>query len=410
MTMDQAVAIAEHNAFAIRLQASQVEKSKQQIKLAKANLGFQAVAQGVYQKSNSQVEVAVSPGSPPIVVSPLDTKTGTISFSLPIDVSGALHQVVKSAVAGYHASEETLQASINDTRLSARTAFLAVLRAQANVGVAKEALRDSEAQRDLGRKLFAGQQIARVDLTRYEAQVAQSNSDLITAENTLQLSKYALNYAIARPIGAPVDLVDIRDLPPVPGDPDALVQAGQSQRPEIKSYLQQIRSLLATRSADQGGMEPNLNLGVAYSKTLAGSFTSSDPQTVGTLTLNIPLFDSGITKAKVNIDQQNVVQAQINMEQAQLGISQEIRNAVTNVASARTRLENADEQVSLAREVFRLAGIRQQAGEGTYVDVIDAENSLTLALNTQVGARYDYLLAFSQLQRAIGMDKVPSTT
>jgi len=407
LTMDEAVQIAERNAFAVKLQKSAVEKSRQQFELSKAQLGPTAAATGVYTKNGTETTVALGAGQPPIIVSPLDSKVVSLNVSFPIDISGNLHRLIDAARAGYHAQQQTLQASLNDARLNARTAYLAVLRAQASVGVSNEALRNANAQLDQGRKLFAGQQIARVDVIRYESQVAQANSDLLNAQNTLQTSKYALNDALARPIETPVTLVDIQNLPTLPSNTTALVNNGETNRPEVKAYRNQIQSLVYTRRADMASLQPTLGLGVGYQRVIdPAGFTAVDATTTGTATLNVPIFDSGATKAKVKAAEQDIVQAQINLQQAQLGISQEVRNAVTNLASAKARLENADQQVALSREVYRLANIRQQAGEGTYVDVIDAENTLTQSLNTQVGARYDFLLAYSQLQRAIGSDNV----
>jgi outer membrane protein TolC len=92
------------------------------------------------------------------------------------------------------------------------------------------------------------------------------------------------------------------------------------------------------------------------------------------------------------------------LEQTRLFISQDVRNAVQNLSSALARLRSAEAQRRLAEEVFRLARVRQEAAEGTYVEVIDAETSLTQARNAEVSARYDYLVAYSQLQRAVGTD------
>jgi outer membrane protein TolC len=66
--------------------------------------------------------------------------------------------------------------------------------------------------------------------------------------------------------------------------------------------------------------------------------------------------------------------------------------------------------VALAQEVFRLAQVRRDAGEGTYVEIIDAETDLTRARNGLVSARYDYLTAYAQLQRALGRDDVSGGT
>jgi len=409
ITIDQAVDIAEHNAFAIRIQASNVEKGRQQVNQAKGAFGPQVALGAVYTHFGTEQTVTLAPGSPPVVVSPLDSKVATLTLNLPIDISGILTKQLKAVQAGFHATQQNFRASQNDTRLNARAAYIAVLRAQATVNVANEAVKNATAQLDLGRKLFAGQQIAKVDVTRYEAQLAQANSDLLTAKNALQLAKYVLNDTLARPIETPVEVIDITALPTTPTDTEGLVKTGTTERPEVQSLLQTIRSLDYTRQANHAGLSPSLSVGVSYQRNIdPAGFSAQDATTAGAINLNLPLFDSGITKAKMRAAAQDVIQAQINLQSTQLGISQEIRNAVTNLESARDRRDNADQQVTLAREVYRLAEIRQQAAEGTYVDVIDAENSLTQALNTQVGARYDYLLAYSQLQRAIGTDRISS--
>ena len=88
--------------------------------------------------------------------------------------------------------------------------------------------------------------------------------------------------------------------------------------------------------------------------------------------------------------------------------AQDVRNAASNLRGARARLENATRQVALAQEVFRIAQVRQAAGAGTYVETVDAQTTLTTARNNLVRARYDVLTAYSQLQRAVGTDRLPT--
>jgi outer membrane protein TolC len=59
-----------------------------------------------------------------------------------------------------------------------------------------------------------------------------------------------------------------------------------------------------------------------------------------------------------------------------------------------------------AEEALRLAKARADAGTGTQLDVLDAENSLTQARTTQVQALHDYAVARARLQRATGQDIV----
>lgn len=407
LTMDQAVAIAERNAFTVRIQASNVEKSRQKVTETRGGMGPKVNLTAVYTRFDEATTAQLDPNSAPIIVSPIDSKVGTLSLSVPLDISGNLSRNVRASEANYRATQENLRAALNDTRLNARQAFLSVLRAQALVGVQEQAVKDANERLNQGRLLLAGEQVARVDVTRLEAAVAQAKSDLLTAQNSLQISKYAFNQALARPIETPVDLTDITELPVVPSETDRLVQTGQKNRPEVLSLRQTLTALSNVTRATEASMNPSLSVGVSTQRSLdAAGFSARSQTTSGNLTLNLPIFDSGVTRARVKQARQDEEQAKINLQQVELAISQDVRNAVQNLASAQARLSNAREQVRLAEEVFRLAQIRQMAAEGTYVEVVDAETSLTQARNGLVSSRYDYLVAYSQLERALGTDNV----
>lgn len=406
MTMDQAVLLAERNAFAVRLQKATTERDRQGVFLALAALGPTIGFSPVYTHFGTESEVSLGPGQPPIVVSPSWSLalTGTINF--PIDLSASLHRLWGASEAQYEGAKLTLLASFNDARLNARTAYLAVLRDKALVDVAQESLKDAQGRLDQANLEFQQQQIAKVDVDRFDAQVAQANSDLLNAQNTLQLADYAFNDALARPIEAPVNLIDMADLPPIPGQSTAMIAWAENNRPESLAQGKQIKALSLIARAQEAGMDPSLSLGFGYTNNVNPSTFSTPATTTFTFALNVPVFDSGATRARVKEARQDVESARIQLEQTRLGISQEVRNSFANLSSAQARLTNAERQVTLAEEVFRLAKVRQSAGEGTYVEVIDAETSLATARNGLVSAKYDYFQAYSQLQHGIGSDKV----
>jgi outer membrane protein len=406
LTIDQAVLLAERNAFAVRLQQATVEKDRQAIFLALSALGPTIGINPVYTQSSNETLVSLGAGQAPVVVSPPYTGTATGQITFPIDLSGNNTRLVWASRAQYDGAKRSLEAAFNDARLSARTAFLAVLRDQALVVVAEESLKDAQGRLNQAQLEFQQVQIAKIDVDRFDAQVAQANSDLLNAQNTLQLADYAFNLALARPIEIPVELVDVNDTPPIPADGEALAANAQQVRPEARAQVDQIRALALIRRAQEAGLDPSLSLGIGYSDSINSGAFASPASSTFSLNLNIPIFDSGATRARVKEARQDEVSAKIQLQQTQLGISQEVRNSFANLASAQARLTNAERQVTLAEEVFRLAKVRQAAGEGTYVEVIDAETSLATARNGLVSAKYDYFQGYSQLQHAVGNDRV----
>jgi outer membrane protein len=407
MTIDQAAMIAERNAFAVRLQNTTLERDRQAIALALSSLGPTIGVNTTLTQAGQEVLASFGTGTAPIVVSPFQTGSTIVSLNLPIDISGNLGRLYAASKSTYEAARRTLEASFNDARLNARSAFITVLRDKSLVTVAEEAVKDAQDRLHQSQLELAQKQVAKVDVDRLDAQFAQSTSDLLNAQNTLQLAKYALNQTLARPIETPVDLVDLTTTPQIPTNVDFLAQRAQKTRPEARSLFDQIQALAYIRRAQEAGLDPSLTLGLSYQRSYESTFLSGNPNTVAaTLGINVPIFDSGATRARVREARQDETSAKIQLQQTQLTISQDVRSAVNNMLSAQARLANAQRQVTLEEEVYRLAKVRQDAGEGTYIDVVDAESSLEQARDGAVSAKYDYLVAYSQLQHGVGNDQI----
>jgi outer membrane protein TolC len=127
------------------------------------------------------------------------------------------------------------------------------------------------------------------------------------------------------------------------------------------------------------------------------------------LNVSFPIFDSGITRAKVKQAREDEKLNATNLEQTRLAVSQEVRAAYKNLQTARERLAAAEEQLRLANEVLRIAQIRSDAGEGTTLEIVDAQTQVTAAGNTVVQARFDYLTSYAELQRAAGQDSLTAS-
>lgn len=405
LTIDDAVALAQRQAFAVRLQQSTIERSRQAAIQSIGSLGPSVNTTVAYTRFGKESTASFGASSPPVVISPISSQSISLGLSLPIDIAGNMHRLARAAQYQYEASKTTLNGTLNDTKLSVRSAFLAVLRSKSQVEAYTQSLKDAQERFRQGDLQLKQQQVARVDVDRLDAAVAQAQSDLLVAQNTYQLAKFSFNLTLARPIQAPVDLQDVSDLPKFSGDVDGLADNAMKARPEVKSLYQQLHALSLITRATEAGLNPSLALSASYQRNLdASGLTAQDSTSTLALSLSVPIFDSGVTRAKVKQARQNEVALKIQLEESQLGISQEVRTAAATLENADARMKNAQRQLDLAQEVYRLSGIRQQQGEGSYIDVIDAETTLTQARTGLIAARYDYLTAYAQLQKAVGSD------
>jgi outer membrane protein len=410
LTLDEAVNIALRNAFSIQTAASRVEQARQRVNENRGQLGPRVNLGATYTRFEQETrQQSGPPPAPSIVVQPIDTTVATAGVTVPIDISGQIRNIVRASQASLRASQETLEATRNDVRLAVKADYFNVLRADAQVKVQEQALADAQERLRSEQLQFEEGAKARIDVIRLQTQVAQAQSDLIGARTNLALTKEQLNNTLARPIDTPVELVDVTALPAAPPDPDRLDAAAQASRPEVRALQQTRESLANVRRSQEAGNRPSLSVGVNYQANIGNKgATSRDHSTVGTVALNWPVFDSGVTRARVAQARQDEEQARIQLEQVRLGVSLEVRQALTNLINSAARLDVATKQVELAQENYRLAKVRDEAGAGTILEIVDAQTALTQARTQLVAARYDYLTAYSALQRAVGTDDVAS--
>jgi outer membrane protein len=412
--MEEALAIAESNAFSLRTAASALERARQRVIESQGALGPRVSASAAYSRFEpTQGGFSGSlggPGSTQINIPGInDSKTAGINLTLPIDISGTTHKNITAQRYFFRAQQEAYNAARNDLRLNVRQAYFQVLEADAQVGVAREALTNAQAQLTNAQQQLAAGVIARVDVLTFETQVSQAQADLIAAQNSLGIAKNNFNNVLGRPIETPFQLAPVTDLPSVTADTTTLVAQAAAERPELREQRDTIEALRNVRLATEAGMDPSLALTASHNRVFDNNFNSTY-QTIGTLSLAVPIFDSGVTRARVREARQDEAQAQIGLEQQTLGISLEVRQALTNLVNARARLDVAQRQVEQARERYRLAVVRYQAGEGIQLEISDAQANLTRAETGLVNARYDYLRAYAALQRALGIDTVGAPT
>jgi outer membrane protein TolC len=308
------------------------------------------------------------------------------------------------------ASRQNFAAADNNLRQTVRNAYFTILGDKAQLTVAQDTVQNAQdTLKNAQLKLTAGT-LARYDVLQYQTQLSQAQSDLITAQNNLEVAKENFNDVLARPIDTAFEVQDIETLPTVTRGANDLTKAALANRPDALALQSTIESFKYSAKATEASMDPSLQLGAQHLRIFyPGTANTAFSENSAFLSLNIPLFDSGITRAKVKEIHQQEEQSRIQLDQLKLSISLEVRQDLSNLQSAQAKLDVAQKQVEQAAEAYRLAVVRANAGESTTLDVTNAQTQLTTAKTGLVNARYAYLIDYAALQRAIDEDgaKVP---
>jgi len=405
LTLNDAIRIGLQNSFGIRIAESNLRKTGEQIREAEGSLWPKLTLGATYTRFD---KATVSDG---IVFSPIDSKQAQLVLSAPIDLAGNLGQAVRAAEATKRARQADIVTEANNLKERIRAAFYQVLQAEALVQVNSEAVKNNEERLQVARSKFENGAVPKVEVLRAETTLRQSESDLVTAKNRMELAKSSLNNTIGRDIRTSFDAVEVNQLTQVAATSGELIEVAWKNRPELISAESQIEALKLAKQIAGRGLQPSLNVSLTYSRTIDPGFGQRESSGTGVLAFSWPLWDKGVTRARVAQAEEDVRQAQVRVDQLKLGISLEVDQAVTNLRNAQARLTVVEKQVELAKETYRLAKLRSDEGEGIQLEVTDAQTELTRAQTGLVTARYDYLTAYSELLRALGLETIsPSPT
>ena len=95
-------------------------------------------------------------------------------------------------------------------------------------------------------------------------------------------------------------------------------------------------------------------------------------------------------------------QAQLDMSLAERTLQANLASAYAEGKLAFDQLESLRESSTMATESLRLMLLRYQAGESTALEVVDAQNTLTLARNAYGDGLVRYRVALANLQMLTG--------
>jgi outer membrane protein len=298
---------------------------------------------------------------------------------------------------------------------------------QETVATAEKLIKDTQAQVEVGT-------VARIELTRANAQVFSARQDLINAHGLLEEQEAILKNVLTR---RGSDDPEVREAHIVPTDtlaiPDRddvrplqdLVAAALRNRPDLSQARLQVENSEIGLAGARSATQPEVDLvGIMQNNGLAGSanplVSNSYPGYVGAygsaleqvLARNYPTYGIGlqvtlplrnrIAEADLARDQLLVKQSQVRVAQLQNQARLEVEDALIAMRRARASYEAATQARKLQQESLEAEQTKFQVGSSTSFFVIQYQGLLAQAKSTEVAARSSYVKARAALDRATG--------
>lgn len=441
LTIQDAVAIALGVNRSLALSQESLLRAQGRTSETRAALNPTLNANGTFTRLDQGQSANI--GGRSVALVNADQPTLGITATLPIDIAGLLRTATDQARFQEIATRLDINRTRNQIVLDVKSAFYDVLRAQALADVATETLQNSLDRLDDANKRFKAGVVAKFDVLRAETDVLNAQQNLIQARSQVSLAIAALNNTIGIDINTPLQVAPqgAVEEPPGVAPPAPINTAPGTEQPPIRSQIPEVRfdslnlgpeydsvnkEALVTRpeileadatiAAAQKGIAlarrsqyPTLGVSVGglYNPNAAG-FSPRTTTAQAVVSLNFPIFDGGVARARVQEARADVATAQTNRRTTVDQVQLEVRSAYLQLLQARDRVAVANQALAQAQEAFRLArvrynaGVASQAGLSPLLEVSDAQAALTTAENNRVNALYEYNNSRARLDKAAG--------
>ena len=344
--------------------------------------------------------------------------TVSLQLSQPLFAGGGLLAQSRSQELIVEALRYASATQIASTIQTVTKEFYAVLQAEENIEVELENIALLQEQLSSVTSLFDNGVVSKFDVLQAKVSLANAKPQLILAENSLRLALAQLQRSIgfrhdtntdgfhpeAKFIGpAELEMLDYAST--------NLLDLAFQQRPEIKEQEMYLASSKEGLKAAKSGRWPTLSLSGGYDfrrsyEALDDRFENIvDGWTVG-LTSNWNIWDGQENAGRIMQAMARVRQSEIQIEIVKQNIKVEVQTALSEIESATELLNASEKTTELAIEALRLADERYAVGRATYLDNLQARLALTQARNNKVRAKYRYLSAGADLERAIAANLV----
>ena len=287
--------------------------------------------------------------------------------------------------------------------LVAGGAYFQTLAASARAESARAQLRTAEALHNQAGNLKESGLVAGIDVLRAEVQLSTARHRASASENELEKAKLQLARLIGLPLGQAIVLRDQVPTMPVPDLTleEALARAYKA-RPDYQAALERVQAAEATRRAIAGETLPSLRVNADFGD-IGPSPSDARGTFVVTGAVNVPIFQGGRTRARLAEADADVRSRKAEAEDLRAGIYYDVRSAFLDLRTTGDQLSAAMRARELADQQLTQARDRFAAGVADNIQVVQAQEAVTMAAEQYIAALYGNSVARGLLARGLGV-------
>lgn len=334
------------------------------------------------------------------------SKTGQHSFTIKAPVfNPELDANIDKSRFAREGSGAAYEEALQQAKYDAINGYYTLIMYRNKVDVANQAVKDYQGHVDNVKAQYNVGLVANSDVLAADTNLADSQTNLVKAQNAANLAEANLNLVIAYPAQTSITTAE-NDLQYKP----YAVTLEQAKAYAMLHRSALVQSAMAVKQAEEAlkaeksGYLPTVGVeaGRGYADPDGYFGTSSKSWHIGA-SATWSLWDGGQTQNKIKVAQDTLEKAKEANLAAVDKVNLAVQQAYLNLRSAEQTIQSTQTAVKQGQENFRIATLRYRAGVGTNLDVLDAETKLTESRNNYVDALYNYNVSISALEQATGV-------
>ncbi|KFE99374.1 transporter [Chryseobacterium formosense] len=356
------------------------------------------------------------------------SNNANVSADILIYNNGRLEKTIRKTQYDVEASQYDIETIKNDISLQIARQYLTTLLNKEIVKIAQSATENAKKQFDRAKITTEVGTTAQTIVAEAEAAWAREKQNLKTAEINVDRSLFALAQLLQLKEYKDFDVEDVEiseQLAPQLISVDQVLNTAYDSQPQIKAAESRIKSAEAqtevTRTAFWPTLTASVGVGTFYNNLLNTSYSGYDQfgnatkeptffqqykdnfGQQGGLSLNIPIFNKGITKLQVEQSKINENIAKNSLEQQKQAVRQNVQQAQFDVDANYEVYLSAVEAEKSTKLAMDFADKSYAAGRTTIYDLNIARNNYANAQGSVEQAKYNYVFSLKLLNFYAGI-------
>lgn len=384
ISLDEAYQLALKKTESIPLALSQQRQAESQVDKARGEFFPSLSASANYQRQNKVIGTT----------SEYDQGLAKLTLSQSLFAGGKDKAQLNAAHANQNAYEYQTLDTKNALYIQVAKAFYAVLSAEHEVANTKKSIELTKKRvNELQKRKKIGKS-RNIEVLAAESQHSVLEAQLIAAIGEKKTAKS--NFFNFTGLDPNTPLKDDLTLPKEIKNLDTYL-IKLEERPDLMSLRSNLESQSSMVRAAQADYFPRLDLTANYYFSRF-HYPTTTPDWDAGLTLTVPIFSQGITKATVREAQESRLQAELVLNQKKRNAEVEIHTAYNNLLSSLEQVKALEKAMATTEENYKQQEKDYRYSLATNLDVIQALNALDETKRTLDRTRYQALHAAAELK------------